>query len=1299
MPQEYVYSVSITDENVENVLKGIDDRITSLGQSTQKAFSQIEQKMGQGAQKGARKASQAMTKQERSAQKLEQRLTKLFSAELKLAAGADEAAQEILKQASAGAKNADALAQSVGLTGVLSDEQINYARSIAETKARITELSAALSDEEADHQAVTAALAQEQQRLVAINEAREQAAARAQAEAEAQRLVAEGRELSRQAREKEIASQKRLEQQHKRVAAQVTRNIKTFPRERAEIAKLVQQHGSFTAVLNSTEQELSEVQREFLRIIQSNPKLQAELKKTVGEFRNLELAVDRPTFVGAGRGGVAGISPDDIRKTGFALERFGIQGAGAFGEIIAVAGTAGIAIGGVLATVQVLQKAFSRLARVGVRALKDLIRQSVEAARSLDTTRAIFTAIFEGDAEVGEAVLERLLELSTELGQDVTEIGRAFLADVGSIDQAERLVRIATALARAEPEQGISGARISLQELIQEGQVRSLVKRFESIGRQAARAVTEAMERGDMDAALRILEERLRETGRSVEDLSDTFDVRLGQAEQAVQRLEEILGEPIIEDLQGELEDLMGLLDRMEPELQSLARGIGEIVGEVAGLAGDDLEEFLESLDPQRLQAIADNLGRIAKSGIGAVGDATDRLDVDKLVELTDTLADIASIWRELNQFSRSLQEAVDNLLIAQEPLEFLAEMTGIDVFDELSVSLSDFAEGLRGDIELLGRFNAFMSGMFAANRSGIESLKKLATGEITFEEANLRQQTAFQEAYNESIAQTTEIIEEEEGALESAAERQEDFGEATEESTDAALDQADAMLQLRDAQDRAASAAERLAEAQETIREETAETQREINQRRADIQTDRTRELRDLEIELSRKRGENAEGLLDALGSIRSALEQMPDTNIGFDVSGPLGDIGQKLVDNLHDMFTKFRNKERDAWTDWQRDLADIDLKGQRRRIEIEESAAQDRVDLERDFQRELAEIKRKADDQAFEAALQNDALEIRRIRRQEEREIREARIKRDEKEQDIETSAQREREKLQRTLDQEREDAKIARQRKLADLRQHLNDQYDMLITEARREQRDLEVWEERKREDIDQKYADRVNDFLDFAREKIAELRRTTEDERQAIVEEQGKIIAAEGDIIEARLAMWFNFYQQRAQYAGMFTSGSPYGGPYDMGGSAASPGPTIGELRKAARQAARNALVPPELWETLSAINDMNRDELKDLITSLGGVIPRFMGGPVAPGVSYLVGEEGPEIFRSNVPGEIVPMKQLTYAPPPPQTGGQTMIDRSVNMGGLEVPYRAGLSPVERSEVEIIAANIVRRAVAR
>ncbi|MEL6364672.1 MAG: phage tail tape measure C-terminal domain-containing protein [Pseudomonadota bacterium] len=93
----------------------------------------------------------------------------------------------------------------------------------------------------------------------------------------------------------------------------------------------------------------------------------------------------------------------------------------------------------------------------------------------------------------------------------------------------------------------------------------------------------------------------------------------------------------------------------------------------------------------------------------------------------------------------------------------------------------------------------------------------------------------------------------------------------------------------------------------------------------------------------------------------------------------------------------------------------------------------------------------------------------------------------------------------------------------------------------------------------------------------------------------------------------------------------------------------------------------------------AVDSLVRAPIEGLVSSAVGAVfggARAGGGPVAPGVSYLVGERGPEVFTPSVSGSV---------------GGGAARNVVVN---LSMPGRA-VGGVQRSEAQI-AASLARAA---
>jgi hypothetical protein len=285
----------------------------------------------------------------------------------------------------------------------------------------------------------------------------------------------------------------------------------------------------------------------------------------------------------------------EVRQLGFALQRMGLQGTAAFGEIFVALGPAGIAIGALIVSVLALIKVMKSLATAAVNAFKTVTSQAVEAAKEYEIAGAQFKAVMKGNEQAAEATLNRVRELSRQVGQNLTGVARAFLPEVESLDQLEDILKIATALAQYQPEQGILGARIALQEFLS-GETRSLRRRFE-IPQTDIDRMKEAFETGGIQAAIDELNGFLAATGRSLEDLSDTATVAFNRMREGWRQLAAAYGEPIIKAAKQEANELNSVFAKLRPILDAIAEAFGKVVGRVVELIGSEVQSFIDGLD------------------------------------------------------------------------------------------------------------------------------------------------------------------------------------------------------------------------------------------------------------------------------------------------------------------------------------------------------------------------------------------------------------------------------------------------------------------------------------------------------------------------------------------------------------------------------------------------------------------------------------------------------------------------------------------------------------------------------
>lgn len=81
----------------------------------------------------------------------------------------------------------------------------------------------------------------------------------------------------------------------------------------------------------------------------------------------------------------------------------------------------------------------------------------------------------------------------------------------------------------------------------------------------------------------------------------------------------------------------------------------------------------------------------------------------------------------------------------------------------------------------------------------------------------------------------------------------------------------------------------------------------------------------------------------------------------------------------------------------------------------------------------------------------------------------------------------------------------------------------------------------------------------------------------------------------------------------------------------------------------------------------------------------GIEPKAEGGPVTKGESYLVGEKGPEIFKPNVSGNIVPNENISIIP---NDINPNSINQSVNSSNV----RTVIQPVIQTQIQQVSQPV-------
>jgi hypothetical protein len=716
-----------------------------------------------------------------------------------------------------------------------------------------------------------------------------------------------------------------------------------------------------------------------------------------------------------------------IRRLGFALQRFGIQGTAAFGEIFAAVGLIGVAIGGVLVTVNLLSKALSTMFNIAKQGFTTLIKESIDARKEMELTEAQFTAVFRGNEEAGRAAIDRLKALSLELGQNVLQIGRAFLPMVNSLDQLEQIVKASVALSRFQPEQGILGARIALQEFFA-GETRSLQRRFEVDASTIAK-MKDALGEEGVAGALSVLDDWLVRTGRSVETFADLFQTSTGRVREFIRQLTEVTGRPIVDDLNEQFQGFFDLLEERQGVLERLAAGLGLVIGQVAGIAGEEVEGFFETqLTDEQItkileaaEAVAEVIARII-TRIGGIGETGDILA--DFLEFIQRISEAAVSLDKKLTFLSDLRGVITSIF---DPIGDLAEALS-DAFLSAAGASGEFAESMDPLITAAAALNGALKGVF----DGVEAFLTAATkGESIIEDLG----NAFEAAAEAMGASVTKEVKEAERATRDHVDVTEDQIEAVLDTGAASKWAANQILKLRAAVQDTADSEKKLLEIQEKINKAVNDFNITANLRFQKILTEAQRDRLDAEID-------NVRELIDIEREHNDKIEE----------------INQKFTDKTIDAAQDLTDKEQDIIREHGEKVFDL-----------EKEATKARLKQQEDYLDELRRLRMRFDFDAQEAIRRNDAVGLLRIRRRQALEEALLKDRRDDELDDLDDTLAERKEKLDQGLAREIQAARIAAARKIRDLKIDLDRQLEAQDENRRQDIENAAIAEERKRVDL--------------------------------------------------------------------------------------------------------------------------------------------------------------------------------------------------------------------------------------
>lgn len=686
-----------------------------------------------------------------------------------------------------------------------------------------------------------------------------------------------------------------------------------------------------------------------------------------------------------------------------------------FDGISSSAKSSGVQIGATAGVVGALVSEFINLGKAGVDALIRIGEQAVQTAIEVDTLKARLGGIFDGSEEAAEQAFTFIQAKSKELGIDLSELAGAFLPKTESLDQFERVAKIATALARSDPEQGAIGARIALIEALS-GTFTSLQRRFE-IPKEDINRIKEAFDTKGMEGFLATLETVLAESGKSFEDLSNTAQTSFNKVGIAIQQLGGRAGAPVVEELKKQFDALGATLSENEDDFILIADALGRVLANVVDFIGTGLNDFLASLDTEQVIEIAETFF--------------------DLVDNARTLASVLSQTDIAPSFIDNVQWVAEKL---NEALETAIKLSAIVK-----------AETARQQAEQA----ALSASLGAGARRG--AFGQISAGQATPEQ-EAEAAAAGQEAYNKVIENTLSLLDDSTKRKDENREATDNLRQSLEEAKDAGTGEADAILASAQAQRQAAQDAEALAEAQTKVNEKMAEAEQDFQQKLQDIDIQTERKRLDIITEFAQKREDAARNNLQKLEDIQRGYAQDVD-DAATDLARKEEDIARKHGQDRIDLERENRQKRVDIERSYRQTIQDI-----QRQFLIDADEAEQKRDAvgflralkERNQKVQEAQINRQREIQEQQVT---NTRKTEELRIQQQREIEEARIAHERKLEDLRLNLdrqieaqniayerqleeiaigeQRKNEELALARQRDIEDAKLAYERKLEDLR----------------------------------------------------------------------------------------------------------------------------------------------------------------------------------------------------------------------------------------------------------------------
>lgn len=718
------------------------------------------------------------------------------------------------------------------------------------------------------------------------------------------------------------------------------------------------------------------------------------------------------------------------------IERLADDASSQFERVGQNANLSGAQIGAIGGIVGALTTQFIELGQQAVQSLIQIGQQSVQIASGFDTLRARLLGIFDGSEQAADEAFNFIRDRSQELGIDLGELAGAFLPKVEDLQQFERVAKIATALARSDPEQGAIGARIALIEALS-GTFTSLQRRFEIAGKDIDR-LQEAFDTEGVEGFLSTLEQVLDESGKSFDDLSDTAQAAFAQVGQQGEEILGNLGGPVLDELKEQFQDLGEVLSENGDDFALIADTFGRVVAEVIDFVGSGLTDFLANIDTEK----AIELG---EAFFDLVNSARTFAEVLNLTELPQGLID-------------------DTLFLVEKLNEAVTTATQIGALARATVARRQAEEQVRAE-------------------QGLTALGGLVSFAGT-EEQQAEQVAAGQKAFNEVIKEAAGLLDESTKAQEENRRATDERAEAIRRAAEGDTDAADALLAEVQAAKEAAAAQKEYEEAIAKRTEETEKLERDNARARLDLIADTEDKAIDELIKAAQKREDIARKNAQKIADIRRDNEQRI-TDAATDLTRDEEDIARKRARALEDLEEESAQERADIERDFREELQSIQSQFNKSAQEARES--RDAVAFIQAQQRRSEQIREaKAErDKAIEIAKEQGQERREELKKQQERELEDAQIANDRKLEDLQLRLERELEQQRIANERDLEQQSIAEDR----ITQELKREYDKRVEDQNKAL-------ERKRADLERSLAAELEIIKSFEEQKRQEFMQTQE-----------------------------------------------------------------------------------------------------------------------------------------------------------------------------------------------------------